>query len=338
MERDTSYEGVFLLCVKTTGIYCRPSCSARKPRRENVEFVRDFVEAERLGYRACKRCRPLESLGELPAWADELLRDSREQPDRRLRDADLRSRGLDPVRVRRCFLEHFGITFHAWQRALRLGAAMKGMRGGASVSAAAFDAGYESESGFREAWTRLFGVAPTAARRDACLLATRTTTPLGVLLAIASDRGIVLCEFLDRRALESELEQIRKRLRLPIVPGDSPLLAQRERELAEYFAGARRCFDVPLDPLATPFQKRVWSALREIPYGETRSYGELAAAIGRPGGGRAVGRANGQNRIAILIPCHRVIGADGELRGYGGGLWRKQRLLELEARAPTSRS
>lgn len=337
LARDASYEGVFWPCVKTTGIYCRPTCSARKPKRENVEFVRHVVDAERLGYRACKRCRPLEALGALPAWAEALASEVRDTPSLRLRDSDLRQRGHDPARVRRLFLSHFGVTFQAWQRAQRLGAAMQGLQDGASIGAVAFDAGFDSESGFRDAWTRYFGMNPSAARQADCLRVRRFTTPLGVMLAVASERGLVLCEFLDRRALESELATIRKRFSRAIVPGRSPVLDAVEAQLAEYFDGRRTQFELDLDLIATPFQSQVWSELQRIPYGQTQSYGELARAIGRPGAGRAVGRANGQNRIAILIPCHRVVGADGELRGYGGGLWRKQRLLEIEILA-TSRS
>jgi len=155
-------------------------------------------------------------------------------------------------------------------------------------------------------------------------------TPIGRFLAAANDAGLVLFEFTDRRMMEQHFETLRRRFRCPLTPGDHPHLAQVGIEIAEYFAGARREFTIPLAPAGTPFQERVWAELRRIPYGETRSYEALAVAIGQPTAMRAVAAANGMNRIAILIPCHRVIGKDGSLTGYGGGLWRKRLLLELE--------
>ncbi|MDA8426825.1 MAG: methylated-DNA--[protein]-cysteine S-methyltransferase [Treponema sp.] len=159
-------------------------------------------------------------------------------------------------------------------------------------------------------------------------------SPIGPLIAAATDRGVCLLEFSDRRMLEAQARTLRSRLGLPVAPGSSPHLVRLSEELAEYFAGKRRSFDLPLFEPGTPFQERVWEELRRIPFGETRSYKELATAIGEPHAMRAVARANGFNRIAILVPCHRVIGADGGLGGYGGGIWRKQRLLELEGARP----
>jgi AraC family transcriptional regulator of adaptative response/methylated-DNA-[protein]-cysteine methyltransferase len=156
-------------------------------------------------------------------------------------------------------------------------------------------------------------------------------TPIGAMLAICTDSGVRLLEFLERRGLERELRDLGSKLRCTILPGDNAVTSQLGRELDEYFAGTRREFDVPLDPVGTPFQMRAWEVLRGIPYGETRSYGQQARVAGHPDAVRAVARANGDNRIAILIPCHRVIGANGKLTGYGGGLWRKQFLLELES-------
>lgn len=158
----------------------------------------------------------------------------------------------------------------------------------------------------------------------------RIESPLGPLVAGAGDRGVCLLEFSDRRMPETEITTLRRRLQCAAVPAEHPLLDQLRAELAEYFAGRLRSFTVPLFYPGTEFQTRVWNALRAIPYGETTSYEALAATVGRPGAQRAVGKANGDNPIAIVIPCHRVIRKDGSLCGYGGGLWRKQRLLELE--------
>ena len=332
--RDASFEGVFLVCVRTTGIFCKPTCRARKPKRENVEFVASAAEAIRLGYRACKVCRPLELGERVPDWVGDLIARVEREPERRISDAELRRIGVDPARARRWFLRHYGVTFHAWQRAWRLGEAFTTLRDGNGVAAAAHDGGFESESGFRSAWGRLFGTQPAAYSKSEgrVLRAQRLSTPLGPMLAIASERGLTMLEFVDRRSIEAEVAEIRKGLGCVVVPGKSDLLAQIERELGEYFAARRRSFDVPLDLVATPFQRSVWDQLLAIPCGETRSYAEIAETLGRPGGQRAVGRANGQNRIAIVVPCHRVIRSDGELSGYGGGLWRKRWLLEHERR------
>jgi AraC family transcriptional regulator of adaptative response/methylated-DNA-[protein]-cysteine methyltransferase len=155
-------------------------------------------------------------------------------------------------------------------------------------------------------------------------------SPVGPLIAGADDRGICLLEFSDRRMLEAQLTTLRKRLRRTLVPGKHPYLGQLERELTEYFERKRTTFEVPLHAPGTPFEESVWAQLLRIPYGQVRSYTDIAEAVGSPKAVRAVGRANGMNRIAIVIPCHRVIGKDGSPVGYGGGLWRKQRLLDLE--------
>jgi AraC family transcriptional regulator of adaptative response/methylated-DNA-[protein]-cysteine methyltransferase len=226
------------------------------------------------------------------------------------------------------------------------------MKAGGSLDDAVFDHGYESHSGFRDAFARTFGEAPGRAAKAAKGGAAGAPEPgaapasgdfirlawiessLGPLVAAAVDAGICLLEFTDRRLLEDQARVLRERLALPALPASHPHLERLKVELEEYFAGKRRRFDLPIHEPGTPFQERVWSALREIPFGETRSYGELAKSLGEPAAVRAVAQANGRNRIAILVPCHRVIGADGGLGGYGGGVWRKKRLLEIEGVAP----
>jgi AraC family transcriptional regulator of adaptative response/methylated-DNA-[protein]-cysteine methyltransferase len=197
------------------------------------------------------------------------------------------------------------------------------------------DSGYESHSGFRDAFARTFGESPGKCRSgqcrgDQCVLLSWLRSPLGPLIAGATAQGICLLEFTDRRMLETQFKTVQRLFRLPAVPGTNEHLQRLQIELAEYFAGSRQHFTVPLIYPGTPFQQRVWSELLKIPYGQTRSYQELAAVVGSPQAVRAVGRANGQNRIAILIPCHRVINKNGALCGYGGGLARKKYLLELE--------
>ncbi|MBL4847260.1 MAG: methylated-DNA--[protein]-cysteine S-methyltransferase [Planctomycetes bacterium] len=329
--RDASFEGVFLTAVLTTGIFCRPTCPARKPKPENVEFFAEVGDALRAGYRPCRRCRPLEVAGAPPDWLRPLLAEVEADPQRRWRDRDLRDLGLEPTRVRRWFRAQHGMTFHAYARARRLGLAFAAIRAGDRVTEAAFSHGYDSLSGFGEAIKRLLGEPPRkgAAKREPVVLR-RITSPLGTLLAGATESGICLLEFSDRRRLEAQLRCLQRRLGAVFAPGTTPLLETLEAELVDYFAGTLEQFQVPLHAPGTPFQEQVWAGLREIPPGQTRSYSELAESLGRPSAVRAVARANGDNRLAILIPCHRVVGRDGRLTGYGGGLWRKRRLLQIE--------
>ncbi|MGO8694890.1 MAG: bifunctional transcriptional activator/DNA repair enzyme AdaA [Rectinemataceae bacterium] len=333
-NRDASYDGLFYAAVTTTGIFCRPSCPARKPKPENVVFYVSASEALFAGYRPCERCRPLDSSAD-PPWVADLLKRVESNPRERIRDAEIRSEGLDPATVRRRFQARFGLSFQAYQRARRLAAAFEAIKGGERIDDAVFDHGYESHSGFRDAFSRLFGAAPGAVARPRegsgdFVRMSWIDSPLGPLIAGATERGVCLLEFSDRRMLETQARILRSRLGLPVAPGTSPHIVQLETELAEYFAGKRKGFEVSIFEPGTTFQERVWQALRQIPFGETISYAALAQAIGEPKSVRAVANANGYNRIAIVVPCHRVIGADGGLGGYGGGIWRKQRLLELE--------
>ncbi|WP_417747622.1 bifunctional transcriptional activator/DNA repair enzyme AdaA [Rosistilla oblonga] len=330
VAKDSRFEGVFLAGIRTTGIFCRPSCTARKPKPENVEYFRDAKSAMAHGFRACKVCRPLAALGASPDWLQPLLDDLRRDANLRLRSEDLRSRGLDPARVRRWFQKTHGMTFTAYQRMRRINQAFGQIRERQSVTEVALQSGYESLSGFGDGFKRAIGAAPAKSNGRQVIAISRLLTPLGPMLAGASDAGICLLEFADRPMLETQLDRLRKRRGATLLPGPSPLFATLQSQLQEYFAGRRTRFEIPLDTAGTPFQQRVWKALRQIPFGETRSYAQQATAIGKPTAVRAVARANGDNRIAILIPCHRVIGADGTLTGYGGGLWRKQRLLEIE--------
>ena len=326
---DASYDGVFYLGVRTTGIFCRPSCAARKPKPENVEFFALPKEALFAGYRPCLRCRPLES-DQAPPWVKRLLERVEARPDARVREADLRALGIEPARVRRYFEARYGLTFQAYCRARRLARAFESLRDGTPLDDAVFDTGYESHSGFRDAFQKAFGQPPGKSTDAGCIRLTWIDTPIGPMIAGASDTGLCFLEFTDRRQLEFQLSTLRRRFKAALVPADHRYLAQVRRELDEYFAGTRTTFEVPLDAPGTPFEERVWNALLQIPYGETRSYEAIAREVKSPAAVRAVGRANGMNRIAIVIPCHRVVNKSGELGGYGGGLWRKRRLLHLE--------
>ncbi|WP_414864328.1 bifunctional transcriptional activator/DNA repair enzyme AdaA [Pseudomonas sp. IT-P12] len=330
LERDTTYEGVFFTAVKTTGIFCRPSCTARKPKPENVEFFAHADECLSAGYRACLRCKPLDAAAIAPDWVQALLKAVDAAPDQRWSDAQLLAEGIEPLKLRRWFKQHFGMTFHAWLRTRRLGMALGGIKQGDSIDGAAFDSGYESLSGFRDAFQKSFHITPGRAANSEPLLFTRLTTPLGPMIAMAERRGLVLLEFLDRPALTREVEALQNRHGYAVAPGHNTHLQQIEDELARYFAGQLTGFEVPLHLPGSEFSRQVWAELLKIPYGQTSTYGTLAARLGKPGASRAVGLANGHNRISIVVPCHRVIGADGSLTGYGGGQARKAFLLRLE--------
>ena len=339
-DRDASFEGTFFLGVTSTGIFCRPGCPARTPKRENMVFFPDAEEAIIAGFRACLRCHPLEPRGATPDWLRPLLEEIERSPDERFKDGDLRARGLVPERVRRWFQSQHGMTFHAYQRARRLGRALGEIRGGGDLLGTAFESGFESASGFAEALAKLAGVTPGEARGKRTVVVDRILSPLGPMVAAATDDALHLLEFANRRMLETQFRRVVAATDGVPVPGSNEIIELLRDELDRYYTGTLREFTVPCAMPGTAFQERVWSELRRIPYGETRSYAELATAVERPTAIRAVGRTNGDNRLAIIVPCHRVVGADGSLTGYGGGLWRKQRLLEIEGArtpAPTGR-
>ncbi len=332
-ERDPSYEGLFVVGVRTTGIFCRPTCPSKPARPENREFFATTEEAAAAGFRACLRCRPLDAPGIHPEWVRRVLELLDEQPASRLTDATLKRLGVHPTTARRYFRGSFGMTLQGYARARRLGLALDRLQRGDPVLPAGFESGFESDSGFRDAFKRLFGVTPTEARGIPPLVATIVPSPLGPLLAAATEEGLCMLEFADRKRLPEQAADLTRWFKRPVVPGTNACIAQAERELAEYFAGTRQGFEVPLVLKGTEFQERVWRELLRIPYGVTISYEQLATRIGKPTAQRAVGLANGRNRIPIIVPCHRVIQKNGQLRGYGGGLWRKQFLLDLELRA-----
>jgi AraC family transcriptional regulator of adaptative response/methylated-DNA-[protein]-cysteine methyltransferase len=337
-EKDSAFDGTFFVAVKSTSIFCRPVCRAKPPKPENVEFFATANEALRNGYRACKLCHPLNPAAGRSSVVSQLIRLVEEDPSRRLGESDLTALGVDPSTARRQFRSHCGMTFAAYQRARRMGAALREVRQGGSVIFAQVGAGFESSSGFRRAFAHLFGTAASRSDDVALLTADWVPTPLGSMLVIASDEGIVLCDFVDRKGLATALGRLRVRFGskdqpAAIVPGEHAHLTAIRAQLSEYFAGTRQSFTVPLSPRGTAFEGKAWEHLRTIPYGQTRSYGEQASAMRSPQAVRAVGRANGMNYLSILIPCHRVIGAGGELTGYGGGLARKRWLLNHERSA-----
>lgn len=333
VRRDARYDGAFVYAVTTTGIYCRPSCPSPRPKPQHLRLFSDWRSAQAAGYRPCKRCHPQQADGALPGWMRRLIAQLDAAPDGRLGEDRLRALGLTPARVRRAFRSRFGITFAAYARQRRMHRAYRQLCQGRTVVETALDHGFESERGFRAAFVRAFATTPGDAGGVAPISVDWLPSPLGALLLGVDDAGVRLVDFGDGGAeLPRRLQQWRRRLGRPLLPGAHPLLEAARTQLQDYFAGRRRRFELPLAPSGTVFQRRVWEALCAIPYGATRSYADIAAAIGRPRATRAVGSANGANPIAVLIPCHRVVNASGALGGYGGGVWRKRLLLELERR------
>ncbi len=331
LRRDPAYEGRAWVGVTTTGIFCRLTCPARKPRPENCRWFDSPAGAMAAGFRPCRRCHPTGPETAADPAVQQLTAALAADPGRRWTEADVATLGLDPSTVRRAFRRHAGMTFLELARQTRLREGMRGLSAGAPVIAAQLDAGFDSASGFRDAFARLFGHPPAAMRGgEPGLLAEWIDTPLGGMIAVTDPQHLHLLEFTDRKGLAAELRRLSAGAGGRIGLGRTPVTDATEAQLGRYFAAESGAFDLPLRLHGTPFLREVWRALQTIPPGETVSYGALAARIGRPTAARAVARANGANQIAIVIPCHRVIGADGTLTGYAGGLWRKQALIGIE--------
>ena len=328
-RRDAAWDGLFVVAVRTTGIACRPTCPSRPARPENLEFFATLEAARRAGFRPCLRCKP-ERQAAVPEWWERLVALADGAGSARLSDNQLANHGFDPVRVRRHCRREYGMTFHAWVRARRLAAAQHRLRDGASLDRVIIDSAWESHSGFRDAFSRLVGAPPGRARDGEPVIAATWNSPLGTMVGAAVDEGVVLMEFGDIARLERQAPTLRRWFHGPVVVGAHPHLTAIFGELEEYFDGARREFTTPLVLRGSRFELAVWHALRAIPYGTTCSYADVARAIDNPKAVRAVGSANGRNRLPIVVPCHRVVNTGGKLGGYGGGLWRKVRLLEVE--------
>ena len=330
LARDTAYDGQVYVCVSSTGVFCRLTCPTRKPKRENCSFfatVRECIEA---GYRACKRCHPMEPMAMADTAIATLLAALDERPDFRWRESDIERMGFDLSTVRRSFKRQFGVTFLEMARQRRLRDGFETLGGGGAVIESQLDAGFESASAFRKAFVKLLGKAPGNLPSDPLLFADWVQTPLGDMVSVTSNSQLHLLEFIDRKALPKELERLNRFAKDRLGIGQTEPAMQIKDELAAFFKGLSPEFRTPLAYHGSEFRATVWDALRKIPAGRTRSYFDIAASIGRPSAVRAVARANGANQITLVVPCHRVIGADGSLTGYGGGLWRKQKLLEIE--------
>lgn len=255
---------------------------------------------------------------------------------RRWSERDLVSLGHDPSTIRRIFKRRFGMSFLEIARLRRASLSVDALATGAAVIDAQLDAGYESGSGFRSAIHQLFGAPPAKLQRQPLLKADWIETPIGPMLAVVDDHVLHLLEFADRPALPTELQRLKARNSSGIALGRNAVTEQITKELDSYFQSRSTVFKTRLAQHGTVFEREVWHTLRAIPVGDTHSYAQVATSLGRPTSVRAVARANGANQIAIVIPCHRVIGADGSLTGYGGGLWRKQWLLKHECQATSN--
>ncbi len=330
LDRDATFDGQAFVGVATTGVFCRLTCPARKPKAENCTFFTSIGACIAAGFRPCKRCRPLTpEAGADPAIVT-LLAALEARPEHRWREEDITALGFDLSTIRRAFKRQFGMTFLEMARQRRLRDGFVTMSQGGRVIDAQLDAGFESASAFRAAFARLLGRAPGALHRDPILMADWIETPLGDMIAVSSPTELHLLEFIERRALKTELSKLDRMVKGRIGVGSSEIGALVKTQLGAFFDGSSADFTVPLALHGSPFARQVWNALRRIPAGETRTYAQIAQSIGRPEATRAVAGANGANQIALVIPCHRVLGADGSLTGYGGGLWRKQKLIEIE--------
>lgn len=329
--RDRRADGSFVLAVRTTRIYCRPSCPARQARRENCRFFASPQAAEAAGYRACKRCRPDSSPVDPHAAITRACRiiETAESPPRL--DDLARAVGLSPFHFHRRFREVTGLTPRAYAAAHRRARVHAALAAARSVTEAIYDAGYGSASRFYADQPASAAIAPGRRRRGGAGETIEFTTapcPLGRVLVAATPRGICAILFGEAAdALEAELRQRFPKARLKHA-GEG--FGATVRAVAGLIETPSRGLDLPLDIQGTAFQERVWQALRAIPPGTTASYAEIARAIGRPGAARAVARACAQNRLAVAVPCHRVVGADGGLTGYRWGIERKRALLERE--------
>jgi AraC family transcriptional regulator of adaptative response/methylated-DNA-[protein]-cysteine methyltransferase len=330
IDKNSNYEGVFYVGVKTTGVFCHPTCSARKPKFENCEFYKNSQQAIKAGFRPCKRCCPLSHPHQVSTLVQTLVETVELHPEKRWKENDFRELSVDASTVRRQFKKRFGMTFAQYARMRRMDLALQKMQAGAAVIQAQLAAGYESSSGFREAFSRLLGKAPALLDNKHYLKASWLDTPLGPMIAIANEEVLYLLEFADYKGLEQKIEHLKRKTAALIIPGEASPIHAIKIELELYFSGKSKKFKTPIVLLGSSFQNQVWKELMRIPYGQTKSYAEIAGGIGIPTAYRAAAQANGANQFVIIVPCHRVINTNGKLGGYSSGLTRKIWLLNHE--------
>lgn len=326
--RDRKWDGRFVAAVTSTGIYCRASCPARRPKPENLRFFATLEDAERAGFRACKRCRPDEVSRDLLAAskAAQLIK----QGERNWKLADLAEQvGYSPAHLQRIFARIIGISPAAYARALRQERALGALSSSDNVTDAIYDAGYGSASGFYAGLDGKLGMTPSVwvnGGKGEVISWTVATTSLGPILLAASSKGVCRLSFGEgREALEQRFPKAE------LIEGGAQFSDLAAQVVAQVEA-PEQTHNIPIDIAGTAFQERVWRALMKIPLGETRSYAQIAAAAGNAKASRAAGSANGANCVAVLVPCHRVVRADGGIGGYAYGTDIKRELLAREQR------
>ncbi len=335
LARDARRDGEFVFAVSSTGVYCRPSCAARRPRRENVAFFSNPEAAEQRGYRACLRCRPKAIHGNGESNGVKAICRFIEQHLDELLTLDRLGKefGQSPFHLQRRFKAVLGITPREYGDSCRMRELKRNLQAGDSVTRAMYEAGYGSSSRLYEKTAAQLGMTPDRYRRGAIAAAIRyacVTSPLGQMLIAATDRGI--CSIKFGRNESELLEGLRREFPFATRKEDQGGLRVWTDSLLEHLRGQESDSALPLDIRATAFQRRVWTYLQSIPFGKTKSYSEVAKAIGKPRACRAVARACATNPAALAIPCHRVVREDGDLGGYRWGIQRKKALLQIEQR------
>jgi AraC family transcriptional regulator of adaptative response/methylated-DNA-[protein]-cysteine methyltransferase len=331
IARDASRDGVFVFAVTSTGVYCRPSCPSRRPRRDRVRFFSKPDEAERAGFRACLRCRPRDANSRTKTVGS-ICQFLREHTDEPVTLAALGERfGMNPFHLQRVFKSVVGVSPREYADAIRIKSFKAQVRSGRSVTDAIYEAGFGSSSRLYERSGLQLGMTPATYQRGGKGMFIRYTTldsPVGRMLLAATDHGVCAISFGDSDG--GLLEGLRREFPDATVRRGDVVLRRWVRALLEQLHGERPLPQLPLDVQATAFQRRVWEHLQSIPYGTTKSYGEVARAIGRAEGARAVARACASNPLAVAVPCHRVVRGTGDLGGYRWGIDRKKALLEME--------
>ena len=341
LGRDRSLDGKFVFAVSSTGVFCRPSCPARRPRRENVRFFDHATAAEQAGYRACLRCRPKAVDGNPQSamvravcrYIEQHITDLHRE-DRLTLSLLAREFRRSPFHLQRTFKAVLGVSPKAYIDACRLRQVKQNLQAGHSVTTSLYAAGYGSSSRLYERTAGQLGMTPEKYRRGAVAAVVRFTianSPLGRMLIAATEKGICAIQFADS---DADLQQgLMREFPFAVRRRDDSALAQWRVSLAQLMQGHEDHRSLPLDIRATAFQRRVWEYLQKIPRGETRSYSAVAKKIGMPKATRAVARACATNPVAVAIPCHRVVREDGDLGGYRWGIERKEQLLEMETAA-----
>jgi len=332
-DRDPGQDGEFVFAVSSTGIYCRPSCPAKRPRRENVTFFRLPDDAEKAGFRACLRCCPRATGGHA---STKMVKAVCRYIEQHLNEPSTlvhlgREFHLSPFHLQRTFKAVLGVTPRAYADSCRMNQLKRNLQAGHSVTRAMYDAGYSSSSRLYERTASQLGMTPDKYRRGAIAAPIRYTfadSPLGRMLIAATDKGICTIQFADS---DEELEHgLKHEFPFAVRRRDDVAMQPWKRDLLRQMRGQKSNTALPLDIQATAFQRRVWTYLQSIPFGVTRSYGEVAEAIGQPTATRAVARACATNPVAVAIPCHRVVRENGDLAGYRWGIERKKALLGME--------